>query len=378
MQETKTLVVGASISGLACAACLHTHGIAYLIIERNAQIATPWRNHYDRLHLHTTKRHSHLPYMKFASAIPRYLSRQQVVDYLEDYQKAFNIAPVFNTEATAITRENNWWITETTHETFKSKYLVMATGLYGRPKPIAFDGLDTFPGTVVHSYGYKTGRDFTGKKVLVVGFGNSACEIAIDLYEQGAIPSMAVRSPVNIVPRDLLGIPVLDISLLMSHLPPRVADALTAPLLRLLVGNLTPLGLKKKPYGPFEEIQRDRTSPVLDIGTVQHIRQGHLRVYENINHIAGKTVHFSNGKQADFDAIVAGIGYCRNDVPIVALEKSRFADLTARTSQQQYFGRDGLYFCGFWVSPTGHIREIASDAQLIAADIFRLEPPNLL
>lgn len=373
MQETKTLVIGASISGLACAACLQKQGIEYLILEKNAQIATPWRNHYDRLHLHTNKRLSNLPYKKFASAIPRYPARQQVVDYLEDYQKEFAIKPVFNTEATHIKRENNYWITETTTETFKSKYVIMATGPYGKPKPIAFDGIGTFPGTVVHSYGYKTGRDFKGKRVLVVGFGNSACEIAIDLYEQGAIPSMAVRSPVNIVPRDLFGIPILEISLLMSRLPPRVADGITAPLLRLLLGDITKLGLKRKPYGPFEGIERDGATPVLDIGTVQHIRQGHLSIYENIDHIAGKTIYFSDGKNADFDAIVAGIGYYRDYAKIIDVEKSRFADLNSSIKNQKYFGRDGLYFCGFWIGPTGQIREIASDAQIIAADIFRLE-----
>lgn len=373
MQETNTLVIGASISGLACAACLQKHRIDHLIIEKQAQVATPWRNHYDRLHLHTNKRHSSLPYKTFAAAIPRYPSRQQVVDYLEDYQKAFAIKPIFNTEATAIRRENNYWITETTTETFKSKYLIIATGAYGKPKPITFNGIDSFPGTVVHSYGYKTGRDFKGKRVLVVGFGNSACEIAIDLYEQGAIPSMAVRSPVNIIPRDLFGIPILEISLLMSHLSPRVADTLTTPLLRALFGDITKLGLKKKSYGPFEEIQRDAKTPVLDIGTIQHIRQGHLSIYENIDHIAGKTIFFSDGKSADFDAIVAGIGYSRDYANIIEVAQSRFDDLKASIKDQKYFGSDGLYFCGFWIGPNGHIREIASDAQLIAADIFRLE-----
>src|SRR6266436_711145 len=104
----------------------------------------------------------------------------------------------------------------------------MATGAYGTPKPVHFAGLGSFPGSIVHSYDYKTGRDYTGQKVLVVGFGNSACEIAIDLYEQGAIPSMAVRSAVNVIPRDILGIPILEISLLMNHLPPRVADIISA------------------------------------------------------------------------------------------------------------------------------------------------------
>jgi hypothetical protein len=225
----------------------------------------------------------------------------------------------------------------------------------------------------MHSYEYKTGSDFKGQNVLVIGFGNSACEIAIDLYEQGAIPSMAVRSPVNVIPRDVLGIPVLELSLLMSRLPPRVADAISTPLMRWLIGDLTKLGLKKKSYGPLEEIQRDGNVPLLDIGTIQHIRKGHIKVYGDIDHIEGQIVYFKGGKKENFDAIIAGIGYYRDYAEIVDADKSRFDDLRVCTDKQKYFGKEGLYFCGYWVSPTGQIREIALDAKRIAKDIAKQE-----
>lgn len=182
---------------------------------------------------------------------------------------------------------------------------------------------------------------------------------------------MAVRSPVNVIPRDILGIPILELSLLMSRLPPRVADTINAPLIRLLVGDISKLGLKKMPYGPFEEIQRDGNIPVLDIGTIGRIRKGHINIYGGIDHIAGKTIHFSEGKQGDFDTIVAGIGYSSNYAEIIDVDKSRFEDLKVSVNKQKYFGKDGLYFCGFWICPTGQIREIASDAQKIAKDIVK-------
>jgi indole-3-pyruvate monooxygenase len=371
MKQTETLVVGASISGLATAACLRKQGIEHIVIEKRSQVAAPWRDHYERLHLHTNKRVSNLPYKKFDRSIPRYPSRQQVVDYLEDYRKAFGILPVFNTEAGSIRREGDHWITETNNETFRSRYLIVATGPFGKPKPVSFKGMETFPGSILHSYGYKTGKDFKAQQVLVAGFGNSACEIAIDLYEQGALPSMAVRSPVNIIPRDIFGIPILELSLFMSRLPPRVADAINAPLIRLVFGDITNLGLRKMPYGPFEQIQRDGNIPVLDIGAIKHIRKGHIDIYGGIDRIEGKTVHFSDGKQKDFDAIVAGIGYYRDDAAMIDVDKSRFEDLRVCVKKQKYFGKDGLYFCGFWVGPTGQIREIASDARKISRDIAR-------
>ncbi|MFT3934044.1 MAG: NAD(P)-binding domain-containing protein [Chitinophagaceae bacterium] len=368
-QETTTLIVGASIAGLATAACLQKNNIDYLIIEKEKQVAFPWRHHYERLHLHTSKRYSNLPYKNFAKEIPRYPSRQQVIDYIDDYKTSFNIQPLFGTTALSIHNENGYWITKTNNGVFQSKYVVMATGSYGKPKPINIPGIETFKGPVLHSFDYKTGKDFTGKKVLVIGFGNSACEIAIDLYEQGASPTLSVRSPVNVVPRDVLGIPVLELSIFLNRLSPKTADIISAPLVNLLVGNITSLGLRRKPYGPLEQIQREGNAPVLDIGTIAHIRKGHIKVQDGINTIAGNSVTFNNGVQESFDAIVAAIGYYRDYAEIVAVDKSRFEDLTNPVGKQQFFGKDGLYFCGYWISPTGQIREIKKDALKIAASI---------
>jgi indole-3-pyruvate monooxygenase len=369
MQYTRTLIVGSSASGLASAASLQMQGIDYIVIEKEGMAANPWRNHYERLHLHTNKAMSNLPYKKFDKSISNYPARQQVVDYLDDYQKTFDIKPVFHTEAKSIKRVGNYWITETNNDTFKSSYVVVATGAFGKPRAIQFNGMESFPGKIIHSYGYKSGRDFKGQKVLVVGFGNSACEIAIDLYEQGAEPCMSVRSPVNVIPRDLFGIPVLSLSVVMSKLPARVADTINAPLLRLLYPDLTRLGLKKKPYGIFEQISKEGSVPLLDIGTIKHIREGHIKIHENIDHISGRTVHFNSGKTEEFDAIIAAIGYYRDYAQIIDVEECRFADLRNPVGRQKYFGKDGLYFCGFFVSPTGQLREISLDARQIAKDI---------
>ena len=373
MKQTKVLIVGASVSGLASAACLRKNGIEYTIIEKDSRVATPWRNHYERLRLHTNKRVSNLPYKKFGARIPRYPSRQQVVDYLDDYAREFSIVPLFNTQAKSIKKISDSWITETNNDSFQSRYVIIATGAFAKPKLIHIKGMETFPGEMLHSAEYKTGKSFAGKKVLVVGFGNSACEIAIDLYEQGAIPFMSVRSPVNIIPRDVMGIPILEISQWMSKLPPKLADTMNAPLLSLLIGDITKLGLKKMPYGPFEQIHKDASIPVLDIGTIKHIRQGHIKVVNEISNIENRTVYFPDGNSQEVDAIVAGIGYDRNYADILNVDSARFEDLNSPVSKQKYFGQNGLYFCGFYISPTGQIKEIANDALKIAKDIATRE-----
>jgi len=366
---TNTLIVGASLSGLASAACLKNYGIDYRIIEKYNHIAPPWHSHYDRLHLHTPKSGSNLPYKPFAKNIPRYPSRLQVLDYLEEYKKTFNIEPQFQTEALNIKRTSGAWITQTTQDEFHSQNVIMATGAFSKPKPLAFPGLETFPGPAIHSSGYKTGKDYQGKKVLVIGFGNSACEIAIDLYEEGAAPTMAVRSPVNIVPRDLLGIPILQLSSLLNALPPAIADKLSKPAIALAIGNIRSLGLEHPLYGPLEQIRRDMKAPVLDIGAIKHIRKGHIKIQTDIDHIDHKTICFKNDTKEDFDAIIAAIGFYRDYEEILEVDKDRFDDLNLPTAKQKYFGSGGLYFCGYWISPTGQIREIARDARRIAAHI---------
>jgi len=357
--SSTVLVVGASFSGLATAACLRRRNITYSIIEKAQAVGAPWRHHYERLHLHTNKRLSGLPYHGWGAEAPRYPGRRAVIAYLEEYQRAFEIQPHFQTQAHSIQRLDNRWITETNNGRFKSQYVVMATGAYGKPKTPAVKGQDTFPGVILHSYDYKTGADFRGQRVLVVGFGNSACEIAIDLVEQRASASMTVRSAVNVIPRDILGVPVLELSLLLQHLPARLADRIAAPLVRGVIGDVTRLGLERMPYGPIEQIVRDGKAPVLDIGLVRLIREGKVCIYPGVDRIDGATVRFADGRAAEFDAIVAAIGYTRNDAEIV------------RAPSQHHFGEDGLYFCGYWISPTGQIREIGRDAQRIAADISK-------
>ena len=379
-RQTNTLIIGASISGLASAAALQKHNIDFLLLEKEGQTCSPWRTHYDRLRLHTSKAFSHLPYKKFNKDIPRYPSRQQVVDYLDDYQQTFGIGPVLNTGATSAKRREDHWLTTTNNGIFRSKNLIMATGAFNEPKPVDFKGLDSFPGKVLHSCAYKTGADFRGQRVLVVGFGNSACEIAIDLHEQGANPAMAVRSAVNVVPRDIFGLPIVEASAVLGIFPPRVADAISAPLLGLVVGDLGKLGLKKKPYGPLEEIRRDQRSPVLDIGTIGHIRAGHIRIVGDIDHIEGSTVYFESGRTATFDAIIAAIGYERDYAGIVEMDSKRIGEIQTPICKQKYFGMGGLYFCGYWISPTGQIRSIAKEAKEIARHIHsslqQPSPPN--
>ncbi len=364
------IIVGASAAGLAVAACLKQAGIANLtILEKADKVGVAWRHHYDRLHLHTDKGNSNLPYLPFPASTPRYPSRQQVIDYLENYAKQFNLQPHFGQMVTNIAQIDGLWQVTTANGRFVGRNLVMATGYTNQPVMPSWPGQDQFKGQILHSSQYKNGEAFADKNVLVVGFGNSGGEIAIDLHEHGAHPSISVRSAVNVIPRDILGIPILSIGQLMSKLPTAVADVLAAPLIKLTIGDLTKYGLKKLPYGPNTQIARYGRIPLLDIGTVSLIKQGLLQVKPAIKQFTQESVQFVDGQSQSYEAVVLATGYQPN-LDVFASGIGAALDVEGRPmGSGQESALNGLYFCGFYVSPTGMLREIGIEAKKIARSI---------
>ncbi len=242
--STDAVVIGAGPAGLAVGACLQREGVPCIVLERAESVGSRWRTHYDRLHLHTDKTRSALPYLPFPDAAPTYPSRQEVVDYLDAYAAHFGLEPRFGEEVETVRRHGEGWETVTSRGRYRSRRVVVATGFANEPNEPMWPGREDFGGTVLHSAVYRSGEPFRGLDVLVVGIGNSGAEIALDLAERGARPTLAFRTPTNVIPRDILGIPLLALSRLSMKLPPAWADRLNAPLLRLIFGDLTRYGFR--------------------------------------------------------------------------------------------------------------------------------------
>jgi indole-3-pyruvate monooxygenase len=280
---TQTLVIGASAAGLSTAAELRRRGRPFEIVEGESAVAGSWRRQYDRLHLHTPKRFSGLPGLAMPKDWPRYPARDQVVAYLEAYQQRFGLEPHFGERVSRVERTGEAWETTTDKGVWRSDNVVIATGRARTAIRPSWPGMEQFGGDVLHSSEFRNGDPWKGRPVLVVGFGNSACEQALDLVEHGADVHLAVRSPVNVLPRDLLGVvPVLSLGIVMRHLPPAVADVLAKPMIRMSVGDVTKVGLRKLPYGPNTQIAHHNQVPLLDIGTMEQIKQGRIRVHGDI------------------------------------------------------------------------------------------------
>lgn len=366
--KTNTMIIGAGPAGLAIGACLKRAEIPFLIVEQSDRVAPAWHQHYDRLHLHTDKGHSSLPLLPLPKEYPRYPSRLQLIEYLERYTRHFQLEPRFNQQVVKATREDDYWEVRTQNRLYRGDNLVIAAGYNREPYTPNWPGMADFRGRLFHSSKYKNGTPFKGQKVLVVGFGNSGGEIAIDLYEHGAQPGLAVRSPVNVIPRELFGIPILTIGIAQRRLPPRLADALNAPILNAVIGDLSRYGLRKLPRGPLSQIQKDARIPLIDVGTIKLIKQGHIRVYPGIESFTEAGVQFSDGNKQNFDSVVLATGY-RPRVDAFLSATGAYDENGIPLSSGGETTIPGLYFCGYNVSPTGMLREIALEAQHISRNI---------
>lgn len=359
---TDVVVIGAGPAGLAVSACLKRADVPHVLLERGESVAPAWRGHYDRLHLHTSRAFSSLPHRPIPRSYPRYPSRDQVVEYLETYARTECVAPSLGVEVRRLEHDGDGWVVETSEGTLRAKAVIVATGANGEPRAPSWPGLEGFPGTILHSSDYRNGRELDGQDVLVVGFGNSGGEIALDLVEHGARPAVSVRSPVNVIPRDVLGVPVLAIAIPLSRLPARLADLLIWPILRAYYPSYRRLGLRRATRGPFRQIAEDGRIPLLDIGTIREIRRGRIEVLGDVADVSGSSVRFADGASRAFDAIVFATGYgpC---VPTGAPEPP--VSYPTGEVDDHVGGASGLYFCGYYVSPTGMLREVGLEARRI-------------
>jgi len=377
--DVQVLIVGTGPAGLAVAGCLRHAAIPFMIIDSATEVGASWRQHYDRLHLHTTKRFSGLPYRPFPAEAPRYPSRQQVVDYLTDYAAHFHVEPRFNQTVKSVRPVAAGWETHTADTVYHSRQVVLATGTNRIPYVPTWPGQVQFGGQLLHSAAYKSGKPFKGQKVLIVGFGNSATEIAIDLWEHGAQPSLAVRGPVNIVRRDLLGIiPMQFLSILLKPLPAPLIDRINAPFTRLQFGALSTYHLQKLPYGAAEQISTHAQIPMIDIGVMKLIREGHISVRPGIAQFTQNGVIFSDGSHGIFDVVLLATGYCNGLETILPPAYPLLDAKGYPLASGQQTAAPGLYLAGFHVSGAGMLYEINREARRIARAISRSQSDHSL
>jgi len=376
MNHINTLIIGAGPAGLAMAGRLSKLGVSFLLLEKADRVAGAWHRHYDRLHLHTVKEHSDLPHLPMPQQYPVYVSRLDIIAYWQDYIRQMGIEPLLGQDVTSVRRENGAWKTTTISDVFTSDNVVVCTGYNRKPFLPEWPGQDKFAGTLLHSREYRNAEPFRGKRVLLIGMGNTGAELALDLHEQGAHPAIAVRGPVNFIRRDLAGRPAQRTAILLGKLPNWAFDFIARQVQRLTVGDLRPYGIPASPYAPSEQLRRFGKVPVIDIGTIELIKQRKVQILPDIREFHADSVTFADGQTEPFDAVIACTGYRASVEDFVE-------NATSLLNERGYPSRlwfdeeawRGLYFCGFSTPLSGILRNIKIDSEKIAAHIRRVSPP---
>ncbi len=371
MITTKTTIIGAGPGGLAVAGRLAKLGIPFEIIEMAQNVAPSWHNHYDRLHLHTAKDLSALPHLDYPPDYPLYVPRAQVVKYMTDYATHFNIKPHFGETVVSIQTMNGQWITKTASgKVFQSENVVIGTGFNRLPKIPTWAGIKDFKGFLQHSCNYKNGSVFKGQKVLVVGMGNTGAELAIDLVEHGAQTYISVRGAVNIVKRDIGGRPTQYTAIKLQQLPTWLYDFIAVQIRRLTIGDLSKFGIKTPTMPPSKQLREYGKTPVIDLGTVDLIKKGKIKILPSIQRFHSNSVTFDNDETHGFDAVILATGY-ESKVADFVEDMTHVLNHLGEPKAPVIPERKGLYFIGFGAYAGGILNSIYANSEIIIKDMMK-------
>ncbi|MGA5708381.1 flavin-containing monooxygenase [Streptomyces cellulosae] len=368
-------VVGGGPGGLSVAHALRARGVRAVVLERSERVGDSWRRHYDRLHLHTTRRRSALPGLPMPRRFGRWPSRDDVVRYLEKYAEHHRLEIVTGVEVSRIECSEDgagWLLRATGGRELTGAAVVVATGFNHTPRVPDWPGRDTYTGELLHASQYRNPKPFAGRDVLVVGVGNTGAEIAVDLVEGGASRvRLAVRTPPHIVRRSTAGWPTQYSGILVRRLPVPLVDRISRLQVRVAVPDLSEHGLPRPETGLYSRVL-EGAIPVQDVGLIDAVRAGSVEVVAAVKGFEEGEVLLTDGERIAPDAVIAATGYERGLEGLVGHlgvldERGRPVVHGARTPA----GAPDLYFTGFTNPISGNLREMALDAQRIARAVAR-------
>ncbi|MFI5745836.1 flavin-containing monooxygenase [Streptomyces sp. NPDC051644] len=374
-EDRPVYVIGGGPGGLAAAAALREQGVRAVVLEKSESVGASWRRHYDRLHLHTTRRWSALPGLAMPRRFGRWVSRDDVVRYLEKYAGHHELEVVTGVEVSRVDRASDgtsWQLTATGGRVLTGRAVVVATGFNHTPRIPDWSGRDTFTGDLVHASDYRNPAPYAGRDVLVVGIGNTGAEIAADLVEGGASRvRIAVRTVPHIVRRSTAGWPAQATGILVRRLPVRLVDRAGRLMARIAVPDLTAQGLPRPDTGLYSRV-KDGAIPVQDVGLIDAVKSGRVVPVAAVESFDKDAVVLADGDRITPDAVIAATGYRRALEGLVG----HLGVLDARGRPVAHGGRTpkqapGLYFTGFTNPISGMFREMALDARKIAKRLAR-------
>src|SRR3954453_15189030 len=290
MERADVVVIGAGPAGLATAGALRHHGIGSNGLDGGG-IGASWGKHYARPHLHTVRWLSPLPGYKMPARYGRWVSRDHVVEYLEDYVDAHNLDVRSGVEADTIERTGGDWVVRTNEGDFAAPRGVIATGYNKHQHLPDWPGAHSYAGELIPPGNYKTPEPYVGKRVLVVGTGTSSAEIVVDLIEGGAgHVMMSVRRSPTVLLREANGVPGQVLGVILRPMPEPVMNKLWPVLQKNVVGDLTKYGMPEPAPNAYTRFLREDVTPILDVGLVDMLKQGKVEIVAAVQGFDGGDV----------------------------------------------------------------------------------------
>ena len=368
------VVCGAGAAGLAAGAALRRSGADVVILERSDRVAASWRKRYPALRLNTAGWMSTQP--GFRATRRRYgefPSRDQWIQYLEDYAAHHGLDIRHRTEVERVDRSDGVWEVQTSTGIIEAQAVVVATGHDHEPYLPDWPGRESFAGELIHASEYVEPTPYRGKDVLVVGPGVTGSEVAHHLLEGGAgRVRVAVRTPPHFYRRKLLGVPTQIIAAPLHHLPVRMADAMAWSTERLVFGDLAPYGLPRPPVGVATQLKELHQAPACDDGFVAAVKAGRISLVPAVEGFDGRDILLGDGTRAQADVVIAATGYRRGLAPLVGhlgVLDERGTPLAS--GGKQHPNAPGLYFTGYRTELSGQLRLMRFDARSIAKAVRR-------
>ena len=314
-------VIGAGASGLTAVKNLREHGFDVDCYERETSVGGAWNWRHDRspvyasTHLISSKPLTQFPDFPMPDGWPDYPHHAQVLSYLERYAEHFDLRRHvwFGTEVLRVEPADGGRWDVTTHgagtagggRTQRYAAVVVANGHNWAPKMPAYDGAESFRGRLLHASAYKDPALLRGKKVLVVGGGNTGCDIAVEAAQQAAACWHSTRRGYWYAPKYLMGRPADQVNdeLLRWRAPLRLRQWLYRRVQRLTIGDVARFGLPAPDHRPYE------SHPIVNSLLVHYVGHGRIVPVPDVARFDGPHVELTDGRRIEPDVVVAATGY---------------------------------------------------------------------
>ena len=375
----KICIIGAGPCGITAAKNLLQQGLTnFIVFEKNGQLGGNWiydeqgehSSVYETTHIISSKKMSEYEDFPMPSHYPDYPSHDQLLKYFNDYADHFGVNEYirFNTQVKSVTQgaENKWQVVyqnEIGEREEMFDYLFVANGHHWDPLMPSYSG--KFDGKVMHAHEYKKAAPFKDERVLVVGGGNSACDIAVETSRLSAKTCISMRRGQHMFPKFICGKPTDVAFAHISWMPLWCKQLITAWVIRIIQGRYAKYKLKKPVGKPLQ------VHPTLNSELLYFIRHGKIFPRPGIERFDGNTVHFTDGKQEEFDTVIFATGYRINfpffDKKLIDYSMLIHIPLYRKMMHPEL---NNLYFIGLF-QPQGCIWPLADYQARIAASIIK-------